>query len=38
MFQSYTLPAYFGGVTLSEENTITEVKAVALSYFLVSTS
>jgi hypothetical protein len=32
--QSYTLPAYFGGVSLSEENTVTEVKAIALSYFL----
>jgi len=32
--QSYTLPAYFGGVSLTEENTIIEVKAIALSYFL----
>ena len=32
--QSYTLPAYFGGVSLTEDNTITEVKAIALSYFL----
>ena len=32
--QSYTLPAYFGGVSLTEESTITEVKAIALSYFL----
>ena len=28
------MPAYFGGVSLSDENAITEVKAVALSYFL----
>jgi hypothetical protein len=28
------LPAYFGGVSLTEENTIIEVKAIALSYFL----
>ena len=34
IFQSYTLPAYFGGVSLTEENTIIDVKAISLSYFL----
>ena len=34
MFQTYALPAFFGGVSVSDDDTVTEVKAVTLSYFL----
>ncbi|QQP51320.1 Uncharacterized protein FKW44_012644 [Caligus rogercresseyi] len=33
-FETYVLPVFFGGVSLSDINTVTEVKAVAISYFL----
>lgn len=32
--QSYTLPAFFGGVELTDLNTIVSVRAVSLAYFL----
>ena len=34
--QSFTLPAYFGGVELSEMSTVTKAEAVTLAYFLDS--
>ncbi|CAB4067981.1 unnamed protein product [Lepeophtheirus salmonis] len=33
-FETYALPIFFGGVSLTDINTIIGVKAVALSYFL----
>ena len=33
-FQQYNLPAYFGGVEYDDFGVVTEVKAVALNYFL----
>jgi len=35
-FETYTLPAFFGGVNLSDVNTVERVGAVALAYFLDS--
>ena len=32
--QSYALPVFFGGVTLTEVNTVSNVKAIAVAYFL----
>jgi hypothetical protein len=34
LFQSYTLPVFFGGVTLTDVNTVSDVKAIAVAYFL----
>jgi predicted RND superfamily exporter protein len=33
-FESYTLPFFFGGITLTEINTVSNVDAIALAYFL----
>ena len=33
-FQSYMLPAFFGGVSLTDYDTVTKVSAVTTSYFL----
>lgn len=32
--QSYALPVFFGGVTLTDVNTVSNVKAIAVAYFL----
>ena len=34
LFQSYMLPAFFGGVSLTDYDTVTKVRAVTTSYFL----
>ena len=34
ILQTYILPAFFGGEIVSDDQTVTYVKAVALSYFL----
>ena len=36
IFQSYTLPFFFGHVNLSEVNTVESVAAVGVAYFLDS--
>ena len=36
LFQSYTLPFFFGNVNLSDVNTVESVGAVGLAYFLDS--
>ena len=36
-FQTFPLAAFFGGVTLTDLNTVVEVKSVGLSYFLDQT-
>ena len=35
-FQRYTFPFFTGGVSLSNDSTITEMKYLALNYFLTS--
>ena len=35
-FQRYTFPFFTGGVSLSNDSTITDMKYLALSYFLTS--
>lgn len=33
-FEAYTLPAYFGGIQVSDKYTVEKVDAVSLTYFL----